>query len=302
MTEHAPGRGDGGHRAVRRAVLIVAVVTLSGCLVTQKRYDELEDSFRRTRVAMQETIDDRDATIEAEKARSAELGRRMRELEADIESKREQIASAEAERQKLAGELASVVSDRSQLRQSVEEMERALAELSARKAAADRRIAEFRDLVARFQDLIDAGRLRVRIVEGRMVVEMATDVLFASGSARLSDEGRAAVKEVAEVLADLPGRRFQVEGHTDNVPIQTRQFPSNWQLASARSITVVSEMIDAGVPPDNVSAASFGEHKPTADNETPEGRAANRRIEIVLLPDLSTLPGFDELRRLSEGE
>ena len=135
-----------------------------------------------------------------------------------------------------------------------------------------------------------------------MVVEMATDVLFGSGSARLSGDGRAAVQEVAGVLAELSGRRFQVEGHTDNVPIRTAQFPSNWELASARAITVVNEMIEAGVPNENVSAASFGEFKPAADNETPEGRAANRRIEIVLVPDLSTLPGFDELRRLSASD
>jgi chemotaxis protein MotB len=294
--------------AVSTIVTVVSGSLLSGCVVSQKKYDELDDSFRRTRMAMQATIDERDAAIAemeenlaAEERRAAELERRIRALQADIDEARETLASGEAERQKLATDLANVVRDRSQLRQSVEDMERALAELSARKAAADRRIAEFRNLVSRFQSLIDAGRLRVRIVDGRMVVELATDVLFASGSARLSDEGRAAVKEVAEVLAELSGRRFQVEGHTDNVPIRTAQFPSNWELASARALTVVHAMVEGGVPPENVSGASFGEHKPTAENETPEGRAANRRIEIVLLPDLSTLPGFEELQRISTG-
>jgi chemotaxis protein MotB len=104
---------------------------------------------------------------------------------------------------------------------------------------------------------------------------------------------------VSEVLASIPERKFQVEGHTDDVPIKTAQYPSNWELAAARSMMVVKEMVTAGMPPERISAASFGEFKPALANDTPEGRAANRRIEIVLVPDLSSLPGFDELSRVS---
>jgi chemotaxis protein MotB len=134
-----------------------------------------------------------------------------------------------------------------------------------------------------------------------MVLVLATDVLFTSGSAQLSKEGRAAVQEVAAVLAQVPDRSFQVEGHTDNVPIATAQYPSNWELASARAINVTRAMVDAGMVAGRISAASFGDGQPARPNDSPEGRSANRRIEIVVVPDLSSLPGVQELQRAAEG-
>jgi chemotaxis protein MotB len=98
-------------------------------------------------------------------------------------------------------------------------------------------------------------------------------------------------------LSAIPDRKFQVEGHTDNVPIRTEQFPSNWELASARALTVLKTMVDAGMPAARVSAASFGDSKPAASNDSSDGKAQNRRIEIVVVPDLSTLPGFEELQK-----
>jgi flagellar motor protein MotB len=166
-------------------------------------------------------------------------------------------------------------------------------------AAAQARVAAYQDMLKRFQKLIDAGTLKVKIVNGRMVVELATDVLFASGKAELSPSGKGAIREVAVVLASIAERKYQVEGHTDNVPISTAQYPSNRVLASARAITVVQSMIEGGLASDKVSAASFGDTLPVSANDTAEGRAANRRIEIVILPDLSGLPGFQELQSLS---
>lgn len=230
------------------------------------------------------------------------------QLEADLDGQR-QLGKALADRntrlekrlEEEASEKANLLADQDALRASVEEMERALQELNRRKLEADERISEYRSLLARFQRLIDAGKLRVKIVEGRMVVELPTDVLFRSGQASLSKEGQEALVEVTELLSDVPGRRFQVEGHTDDVPIATAQYPSNWELAAARALRVVRTMIDAGMPAERISAASFGEYAPVASNEFPEGRDANRRIEIVVVPDLTSLPGFDELNRAASG-
>ncbi len=239
------------------------------------------------------------AKHEAEQARAQGLEQALaaeqekaQTLAAEVKSLEERIAA-------LSAEKASMMGDQQQMQASIAEMQQALAELEARKRAAEARVAQFKRLIERFKPLMDAGRLRVKIVEGRMVVELATDVLFASGSADLSEEGKAAIAEVSGLLASIPDRRFQVEGHTDNVPIQTRRFPSNWELAAGRAITVVKTMIEAGMPPERVSAASYGEYKPTNGNDSDEGRAANRRIEIVVVPDLSDLPGFDELERMS---
>lgn len=170
---------------------------------------------------------------------------------------------------------------------------------------------EYNDLLKRFKALIDAGKLSVKIVDGRMVVALRSDVLFASGSSTLSQEGATSIREVAVLLAQIPEGSFQVEGHTDNVPIKITEDTSgeakpkgaklapvgvafsNWELASARAITVVKTMVDAGLPATRVSAASYGDSKPIASNDIPEGKAQNRRIEIVVVPDLSKLAGFE---------
>ena len=95
--------------------------------------------------------------------------------------------------------------------------------------------------------------------------------------------------EVAGVLAAFPDRQFQVEGHTDNVPISTERFPSNWELSSARALAVVRLLADSGVAPENVSGAAFGEYQPVASNDDRESRRRNRRIEIVMLPNLDVI-------------
>jgi chemotaxis protein MotB len=95
---------------------------------------------------------------------------------------------------------------------------------------------------------------------------------------------------------DFADRRFQVEGHTDNVPIHTAQYPSHWELAAGRALGVVKLMVEHGMKPGHLSAASHGEHRPAMANETDAGRAYNRRIEIILVPDLTSLPGFEELK------
>ncbi|MGZ3705387.1 MAG: OmpA/MotB family protein, partial [Bdellovibrionota bacterium] len=142
--------------------------------------------------------------------------------------------------------------------------------------------------------------LSVKMVGGKMVVSLGSDVLFPAGSAHLSKDGAKAMKEVSAQLAAIPDKKYQVEGHTDNQPIATATFPSNWELASARSLQVVKTMIDNGMAPERVSSASYADTQPVQPNNTAEGRAANRRVAIVVVPDLSSLPGYDELQKMSQ--
>lgn len=244
---------------------------------------QLEDS-RNTVQAREGTIGELEAEVAALEARIGDLEASLAAMEADLDTQRERNAQ--------------ILADRGALRDEVRDMKQALAELQARKELAEARVKQFKDLVARFQALIDAGKLDVRIVDGRMVVVLGTDVLFASGSADLSEEGAAAIAEVAAILAEIPDRRFQVEGHTDNDPIRTQRYPSNWFLGAARAIGVVNSLVAGGMPASEVSAAAFADTRPVAANDTPEGKAANRRIEIVVVPDLSDLPGYDELSAL----
>ncbi len=228
-----------------------------------------------------------------------ELDEALRQSESELATARAQIGGLEGDLISAADRGSALEGSLSEKERALSENARALAALKAQEAQAKQRISQFQQLTDKFSSLVDAGKLKVSMANGRMVVQMQTDVLFDSGSARLSSEGRAAIEEVSGLLISLADRRYQIDGHTDNVPIQTTAFPSNWELASARAISVVSVMIDKGLEPGRVSAVSYGETAPISPNETAEGKSQNRRIEIVLVPDLSQLPGFEELQRIS---
>ncbi len=231
-----------------------------------------------------------------EKDRDAQVG----DLTEKLKNAEKSAADRGAQNASLEEKLIATTKDRGQLKANLEDMKKAMAEMAARQAEEQKRIAEFKDLTNRFKALTDAGTLKIKIVEGRMVVVLGSDVLFSSGSAKLSGEGLKAIKDVTAKLNEIPDKKYQIEGHTDNVPISSASFPSNWELASARALTVVKSMIDNGMRPYRISAASFGDTKPVQPNDSSAGKAANRRIEIVIVPDLSTLPGYEELQKLSK--
>lgn len=299
---------------MHRLLLALALLAASGC-VTKTKYTALADDLEATRTGL---TGERDRALQQAARCAQELeaaGARTLACEArGEESKREidrQAAAARAnelEAQDLKSDLktqqellARLLKDKSQLKATVDEMRGALAAAAEREREAARRVAEFKDMLARFKELIDAGKLQVRMVDGRMVLTLPMDILFPSGSAKLAKDGREALLAVGRGLATIPGRRFQVEGHTDDVPIRTAAYASNWELAAARSLGVVRALLEGGVAPQRISAASFSEYHPTAANDGETNRARNRRIEIVLVPDLTGLPGFDELQRLYGG-
>lgn len=164
------------------------------------------------------------------------------------------------------------------------------------QAKAQARLKALKDLLEDLKPLIDRGLLSVEVVEGRVVIGMTADVLFPSGSASLSPDGKRNIGEVAQALKRRHlAQNFQIEGHTDNDPINTPEFPDNWHLGAARAITVLEYMVDQGFPADRISAATFGETQPVVSNTSGTARAQNRRIEIVVLPDLNDLPGSKQL-------
>ena len=176
-------------------------------------------------------------------------------------------------------------------------MEAALAEAAAREARAAKRLSEYNSMLKQLKSMIDSGKLTVRIVRNKMVIELPEAVLFPSGSAKLKKDGIRVLAELGPVLASIQGREFQVGGHTDNKPIKTKRFPSNWELSGARAIDVTELLIEYGVPGNRISAAAYADTQPSESNETKEGRAKNRRIEIALQPNLDELPdlsSFDD--------
>ncbi|HEY1691904.1 MAG TPA: OmpA family protein [Polyangiaceae bacterium] len=148
------------------------------------------------------------------------------------------------------------------------------------------------ELQGKFKKLIDAGHLRVTVRHGRVVLQLHNDVLFDTGEAEVKPAGKAALGEIAATLRGVPGKRFQVAGHTDSQPITTEKkkiFPTNWELSTARAIAVVKLLTSEGVDPANLSAAGYGPYDPVAGNGTPDGQAKNRRIEITLVPNVASL-------------
>lgn len=175
-----------------------------------------------------------------------------------------------------------------------------LTQLRAQKADADKRMAAIEDIQKQFAKMIDTGQLQVAARHGALVVSLPAEVLFPSGSSELSKQGEYAVVEVAAVLKKFADRRYLVVGHTDNQDFAKPKAGSaaadacvpkdNWQLSTARALTVTRVMVTAGMDPKNLIPAGEGDHDPVAANSNAEGRQKNRRIEIVLLPAISELP------------
>ncbi len=135
--------------------------------------------------------------------------------------------------------------------------------------------------------LIDEGLIELRREDNWVEIEMKTNILFGSGSSRLAKTALPVLKKLADQFARF-NNPIQVEGFTDNKPIHTLAFPSNWELSAARAASVVHLFAQFGITPGRMSAIGYGEHRPVADNSTPEGRRKNRRVVIIIAADADT--------------
>lgn len=135
-----------------------------------------------------------------------------------------------------------------------------------------------------------ADKVRLRMDTRGVTVSLSEAGFFDTGSAKVRPDSLATLREIGEALRE-DGSPIAVEGHTDNVPIHTAAFPSNWELASARATAIVRYLIDdLHYDPGRLSATAFGEFRPTGDNATPAGRGVNRRVDIVVLTEGSEGP------------
>jgi chemotaxis protein MotB len=252
-------------------LLVVSVLALAGC-----GSGELE----RENADLRQQLDALRSENDATNARLSEMEAQNRELLERLNVTGENFQSLEEARNALAAEL-----------------ERARAREEAQRA----RLASFRRVIDQFRQLMASGQLRVRITRGKMVVELPEGVLFDSGRAELKDAGEETLRQVAGVLAQIENRELLIGGHTDNVPIRSRRFPSNWELSAARGVVVARFLADNGVPATRIAAAGYADTQPVATNDTDEGRAQNRRIEIILMPNLDELPDLSSLESELEG-
>lgn len=141
------------------------------------------------------------------------------------------------------------------------------------------------------EEQIEQGQIAVEREESKIIIRIQEKGSFGSGSARLDSGFHQVMDRISSVLATKPGR-ILVAGHTDNIPISTGRFRSNWELSSARAVTVLHSLLrNKSIDPDRVVVQGFAETKPLEDNATPQGRAKNRRVELVILRGSDTESG-----------
>lgn len=260
-----------------RTLALIAALLVSGC-VKKSTHQKVLDENARLQGELAETRKKLASTEKSLSDTEQTLSAKIKELQQQLGILDENTRTKEAELGKVRGEKEATLAE--------------LAELRRQKEAAEKRIAAYKALQDRFRALVDTGKLQVVFRNGQMTLKLPSGILFPSGSDRLSKDGEAAIAEVVKVLIEFKDRRFIVAGHTDNDPIRTSKFPNNWYLSTARANSVVQHMIQLGFPPKSLSAAGYGEFDPVAANDNDKSREQNRRIEIILVPNLEELPSL----------
>jgi len=277
----------GARSALFALLCAVAAATglAAGCGVDQAVYDAAVKDRDDQKKKLAET----EATEKAEKAQHKK----------DVEAREARISMLTKKLESLGQDVSRLETERGTLGGELEGAKKRMEELRKAQEKAEERAAQFRKLVTQFKQLTDAGKLQVELRENRMIVRLGDQILFDPGKTELKKEGQEALREVTTVLRELQNRNFQVAGHTDNIPIKSARFHSNWELSTARAVEVVNFMIASGMEAKRLSAAGYADQSPVAANDTPVNKAKNRRIEITLVPNLDDLPPIDDA--LKEG-
>lgn len=185
--------------------------------------------------------------------------------------------------------------DHERLSSMLDEVEQQRQEAAAKAAEAEAELARQQDVYAKLQETFSneqqANQVKIEMMKSGIKVNLANEILFSSGSAILNSQGTEVLKRAAAELKESPYQTL-VAGFTDNVAISgnlKKKYPSNWELAGARAASVVRLLEEQGVPSEQLIMLSLGENQPVESNDTLEGRAKNRRIEILLRPVPVTL-------------
>ncbi len=262
---------------MRRALPLVLLIVAVGCGIPKEQWE----------LKLRENAD--------LQTRVGDLERQKKTLEqqiADLKKERDELQHTVDSLQAQTGKLGSANSD---LLGRLQKMKATLEDLERAKAAADKRNKAFRDLLAKFKAMVDAGKLQVEVRNGLMVVKLPDNILFDPGKTALKKEGQDAIVQVTGILNGIEGRKFQIAGHTDNRPIgKNSKYASNWELSAERALEVLNLMVKSGMDEKRLSAAGYAAVLPVATNDTDDGRKQNRRIEIVLVPNLEDLPSIED--------
>ena len=263
---------------MRRALPFVLLLSFAaGCGIPKEQWEQ----------KLRENADLQTKVTDLEKQRT--------KLEQDIADLKKEKADLQRTIDNLKDSMGKLGKDKADLLERMAKLSATLEDLERAKAAADKRNRAFRDLLAKFKGMVDAGKLQVEVRNGLMLVKLPDNILFDPGKTALKKEGQDAIVQVTGILNGIEGRKFQVAGHTDNRPIgKNSKYSSNWELSAARALEVLDLMVKSGMDARRLSAAGYADVLPVATNDTDEGRRQNRRIEIVLVPNIEDLPTIDE--------
>ncbi len=243
----------------------------------KSQYEQMQTDYNATKSAYENLKQSYDA-LEANSSQAlAENSKQNRALIAELEEKKKALAEERAQLNKLQQDLET----RSQ---RIDELENVI-------AAKEEKMQALKNAVSAALGDFEGKGLTVEQRDGKVYVSMENKLLFNSGSWAVGAEGRRAVKQLSEVLASNPDIAVLIEGHTDNVPYGGNgALQDNWDLSTKRATAIVNILREnASIDPQNLTAAGRGEYAPIASNQTTEGKAKNRRIEVILTPKLDEI-------------
>lgn len=284
------------NRSSRRTPLLlslaVVLLPLTGCGYSEEEWQAQLDKYEKLSFDHQAEKDAHAQTaaeLEAEKQKVNALKKELQRMGLNLDT--------------LSTDLQKVGTEKEQLTKNLEDLQAALEEYKKRAAQLEAIKARFDQLRDKLKKLTAQG-LKVEIRHNRMVIRLPGDVLYASGSDKLQDKGLEVVGAVADVIRgdeQLKKRYFQVAGHTDDRPLKGGRFGDNWGLSAMRARSVLNFLVldpkegGGGLNPKLLHAAGYGDIDPVASNETAEGREQNRRVELVLMPDVEEMLDLQKL-------
>jgi len=267
--------------SIRALVLLLGVgVLVAGC-VARSTFEAKEQEAARTMSELEAARSagrSLAAELETVKTARAALERERAGLQRDLETTRAMIQAANKRVGELEQTIANHEAEIGRLQKVTTEKEQEIARLRT----------TYDSLVKDLKKEIEAGDIKVTQFRDLLTVNLVEKILFDSGRAEVKPRGLEILKRVGDILKGVPDKVVRIEGHTDNVPIGAAlraRFPTNWELSTARATVVARFLQDkVGLDPTRLSATGYGEYRSVAPNDSEEGRAQNRRIEIILAP------------------
>ena len=261
------------------ATAFVASSTLFGCMLNSTHTKHMQELKLGIKEEMKHTEESMAMRCDTEKDIMKKL------LIGDLEKTRSELGDELAiYKSILTRVLGEQVTDKALQKSKISQLERM-------RTAMQKRTDDYQQLIDKLHQMKISGTLQVKFRKGLMAVQLPSDILFTGNGIALKTPAKEALTELAQTLSTFSDRRFQVVGHSDDRPIRTRRYSSNWELSTQRAVQVVKTLVEAGVKPELISAAGAAHFDPVAKNESPEGRKSNRRVEIIFVPKIDEIPG-----------